>query len=489
LICPFLFLGTNKAEADGQTSDLFVLKAETYRHYIEELNKKDAGQEPENAAFPNSESYKFLCANAPLFDCPDKQLEKVYYYRWWLFRKHVKKLGDRFVISEFIKLRPICCPAGHHFYEGRWLRNRRYLDDYATYWFAGKGNPREYSFWAADACYARFLATGDTNWIVKLLPQLIANYEEWGKEKHVGEGLFWQIDDRDGMEKSAGGSGIRPSINSYMYGDAVAISKIACLAGEEQLAKEFRGKAATFVFAKTREAIGFIPWYFNLPDPGYEVAWRHLIDPQGFFAPYGPTTAERRDPTFMTRKDNTPWDGPSWPYSTTQALVAMANLLNNYSQDIVSKKDYFRILKLYTSSHYSHYGDGTPIIWEWCHPDTGKWYARPWSDSRCGKHYNHSGFCDLIITGLVGIRPQAETTKVVIHPLLPESTWEYFCLDGVPYHGRTLTVLWDRTGKQYKKGKGFLVFCGGVRVGQSRRLSRIQVELPCPSKRSAKGRQ
>ena len=33
-------------------------------------------------------------------------------------------------------------------------------------------------------------------------------------------GLFYQIDDRDGMEFSAGGSGARPTINSYMYGDA-----------------------------------------------------------------------------------------------------------------------------------------------------------------------------------------------------------------------------------------------------------------------------
>jgi hypothetical protein len=97
-------------------------------------------------------------------------------------------------------------------------------------------------------------------------------------------------------------------------------------------------KEDALVAVKTREAIGFVPWYFNLPDGGYEIAWKHLMDPKGFFAPFGPTTAERRDPTFMTREDNTPWDGQSWPFATTQTLVAMANLLNNYTQDIVSKK-------------------------------------------------------------------------------------------------------------------------------------------------------
>jgi hypothetical protein len=239
---------------------------------------------------------------------------------------------------------------------------------------------------------------------------------------------------------------------------------------------------------KTREAIGFIPWYFNLPDGGYEIAWKHLMDPKGFFAPFGPTTAERRDPTFMTREDNTPWDGQSWPYATTQTLVAMANLLNNYTQEIVSKKDYFKLLKIYASCHYSHYKDGTPMLGEWCHPVTGKWYIRPWSSKSCSEHYNHSGFCDLVITGLVGIRPQAGADELVVHPLLPEDTWDYFCLEGVPYHGRALTVIWDKTGKRYEKGNGLQVLCDGRRIGQRQELGPIRLKLSVSMEPSEKQR-
>jgi hypothetical protein len=47
-------------------------------------------------------------------------------------------------------------------------------------------------------------------------------------------------------------------------------------------------KEDALVAVKTREAIGFVPWYFNLPDGGYEIAWKHLMDPKGFFAPFGP---------------------------------------------------------------------------------------------------------------------------------------------------------------------------------------------------------
>lgn len=41
-----------------------------------------------------------------------------------------------------------------------------------------------------------------------------------------------------------------------------------------------------------RELHGFTPWYLNLPQGGkaYEVAWKQLMDPDGFLALYGPTT-------------------------------------------------------------------------------------------------------------------------------------------------------------------------------------------------------
>ena len=507
LISVFVLLAPGRVNAAGKVSAPAVLQSKTYRHYIEQFNKRDGDKDPDHAAFPNSQAWSFLTENCPLFECPDKEIEKTYYYRWWLYRKHIKKLSGRFVISEFIKREPISCPAGHHLNEGRWLRNRSVLDDYVDHWFTKSengGDPRRYSFWAAHACYGRFLATADKKWIISVLPELVENYEKWEENNHIGGDLFYQNDDRDGMEQSAGGPGLRPTINSYMYGDAVAISKIARLAGNNKLAEQFKAKAGRIkaavqknlwdnndeffktvhrkngrlVAVKTREAIGFIPWYFNLPDPGYEIAWKNLMDPKGFFAPFGPTTAERRDPTFMTRKDNTPWDGQSWPYATTQTLIALANLLNNYTQDIVSKKDYFKILKIYTSCHYSHYNDGNPMLGEWCHPVTGKWYIRPWSSKSCSEHYNHSGFCDLIITGLIGIRPQAGARDLLLHPLVPENTWDYFCLEGVPYHGRVLTVIWDKTGQQYAKGNGLQVLCDGVRIGQRQELGPVRLNLP-----------
>ncbi len=72
----------------------------------------------------------------------------------------------------------------------------------------------------------------------------MANFEAWGSTQRDANGLFCQEDGRDGMEVSIGGSGYRATINSYMYGDALAIANIADLAGKPDLAKRFRSEAA-----------------------------------------------------------------------------------------------------------------------------------------------------------------------------------------------------------------------------------------------------
>lgn len=71
--------------------------------------------------------------------------------------------------------------------------------------------------------------------------------------------------------------------------------------------------------------------------------------------------------------------------------------------------------------------------------------------------YNHSTFLDLIITGLIGIRPSKDS-HFVINPMIPDPVkTAWFALDSIPYHGHTLTVIWDRDGTRYQKGIGLQV--------------------------------
>jgi hypothetical protein len=228
-----------------------VLSASSFKHYIDRFNQEDEkGSIGQQLSIPNSEAWAFLSNNIPWFDCPDRQLEETYYYRWWSYRKHLSETPAGWVVTEFLPPVPwagayntISCAAGHHLYEGRWLRDPKYMQDYSEFWLLPEAKPRDYSFWSADAVRAVTLATGDKAFAQKVLQNLVANYQAW-ERTHLGpNGLFKQIDDRDGMEYSLGGSGYRPSINSYMYGDATAIAEIATEAGNKTLATEFWAKA------------------------------------------------------------------------------------------------------------------------------------------------------------------------------------------------------------------------------------------------------
>jgi len=500
-----------------------ALKAEMFRHYVDAFNQND--NELYVQQIPNAAAWDFLKENIPLLDCPDKEIEEIYYFRWWTFRKHLKPTPEGFVITEFLptvgwagKHNSISCAAGHHLHEGRWLHDPKYLDDYSIFWFRKGGEPRRYSFWAADSIWARYLVTGDDRIAKDLLPELIKNYEAWEGDHRDANGLFWQMDDRDGMEVSISGKlhpkaqGYRATINSYMYGDALAIAGIADLAGRKDVADCFRVKAielkrlveeklwdkeAQFFkgmprsenarLSDAREEHGFTPWYFNLPDPDKSVAWKQLMDPKGFYAPFGPTTAEQRHPGFAVSYEGheCQWNGPSWPYSTAVTLTGMANLLNNYEQEAVSRKDYLDILKIYTKSHHLKLDDGRVVPWidENLNPFTGDWIARTLLRQRGskiperGKDYNHSTYCDLVISGLIGLRPRADET-IVVNPLVPEGTWDYFCLDRVRYHGRWLTILYDKTGEHYKKGKGLRVFADGKEIAVADSPRRVTAPLP-----------
>jgi hypothetical protein len=61
---------------------------------------------------------------------------------------------------------------------------------------------------------------------------------------------------------------------------------------------------------------------------------------------------------------------------------------------------------------------------------------------------------------------------------VPEGAWDWFCLDRVRYHGRLLTVLWDRDGTKYGRGTGLQVFADGRRIAHTQRLERILAPLP-----------
>jgi hypothetical protein len=504
------------APATFAAQNLSVLKFDSFAHHVEHFNSME--DENFTNSIPNLDSWNWLQKEIPFFECPDREVEEMYYFRWWSFRKHIVQTTNGFVITEFLTpvrhagiFNTVSCATGFHIAEGRWLHDQKYVDDYISFWLrgnAGKPQPHfhKYSSWFEAAVYDRYLVNGDRKFVVGLLDDLVADYHVWERDQalpsRVGQPPFWQYDVRDGMEESISGSrtnkNIRPTINSYMFGNARAIASITRLAGKsekdvenfvgraEELktiacgmlwnpdAKFFEARRTDGSFSSAREELGFVPWMFELPDSnrGFESSWSQLADPQGFRAPFGITTAERRHPQFRSHGVGTcEWDGAVWPFATSQTLYALANVLRDYKQNVVTPQDYFDAFLTYV--HSQHAG-GKPYIGEYLDEVTGDWINGKGGRSR---YYNHSTFADLLITGVVGLRPRADDV-VEIFPLSPEGTWTWFCLDGVKYHGHMLTIFWDKDGSRYGRGQGLVVLADGKEIARGNKLSKLTGKLP-----------
>lgn len=439
----------------------------------------------------------------PKFSSSSEVLNEIYCYREFVFQKHIREVPGGHIITEFYPPVPwaglyntISCAASHHIRDGRWLTDPTPVCEYTRFWSDPEAPTRVYSFPFADSVMALTEVTGDHTFADEMYKSLRDNYKAWCETHRRKNKMFYQNDGYDGMEYSISGSGLRPTINSYMYADACALAEIAARTGKEKDAAYFAEETAFLKqaindvlwnqkdgfyetvheegdCANVREQIGYVPWIYGIPpeNEDREKAFLQLWDKNGFYGEYGPTTAERRHPDFMKKFDHEClWNGPSWPFATTQTLSAMITLLQNYEQNTVSDEDFLKLLTIYAKSH--HDGD-RPYIDENLDADTGKWIARDilqeTNDPFCGRgeDYNHSAFIDLVIRGVCGIIPS--TGNVLTVAPLGTSLSE-FNLNGVRIHGHTVDVLWKQT-------EGLRVYTDGILRASNEDGSRVTLAL------------
>ncbi len=337
--------------------------------------------------------------------------------------------------------------------------------------------------------------------------------------------------------KIRGGAGYRPDINAVLIAEARAIADLAAALQQNAVAQEFAGKAralkealqtklwdparefflhrwrydeyaegdteghrsvraGSFIWQTNavRTGLGFQPqqagvgkgreifayhlWRYGIPDDndeagpatGYARAWRFATDPEVFAGQYGPRTAEKNDPWYSVLYGECRHNGQTWPFHTSRLLAGGANLLNDYKHhQSFSRADWYSIFRTYTALHRN---GNEPFIAESHDPDRPQWTElRP-----IGYHYFHSSFIDLVLTGIVGLRPRRDNV-VEINPLAPPD-WNYFAAEDILYHGTNLTVLWDRDGSRYGRGRGLQIIADGVVLARSAELTRLTAHLP-----------
>ena len=482
------------------------------RSYVESFNAGD--EELLIQKVSNAQAADFLQAQIPLLDCPDPVLEKTYYFRWWTYRKHIKETEIGHVITEFLPpvkwagpYNTINCPACFHIREGRWLKDDAgIIAQYIDFWLNEQGDAYKYTSWLCHAVLEYCERKQDFRFGIDRLPKLIAFFEKRDAVHRRSCGLYWSDDRRDGMEYSISGPGLRPTINSYVYADAQAIVKLANMAGEDAIADRFNRLSAELKakmdkllwadgFYRTiplavdenpmlderptvpaehtvREQVGFVPWYFDIPDAGKAQVFGELLTEEGFKAPYGITTAERRHPRFMEPGTHEClWNGPVWPFATSQTLVALTNVLRSGENCPVNKQQYYYLLLQYANSHRLNQEEGfdIPFIDENMDPFTGRWLARDilegwgWLEKKGGyergKDYNHSLFCDLVLSGLLGIRALGDS--FIAEPLIPDC-WDYFRVENLWLKGKRFTITYDKDGNRYGQGAGLQITCNSL---------------------------
>lgn len=476
----------------------------------------------------------------PLFDSSDATLDAVYYYRWQVFRAHQRDLGAKgYISTEFLndvswQREPYASlndATAFHIAEGRWLRDRRFADDYINFLYLDGGNDRHFSESIADAVWGRYLVDHDRAAAVRLLPAMRLIYGLWDDRFDFTKGLYWieplldateytvsSIDASGGKDGFRGGDAFRPSINSFQYANAMAISRLSALVGDSGAAADYaaragqlRGRVLDALWSdrfghfidrykvsnehvkywdqiRARELVGYLPWTFGLigADAEFDRAWTHILSANELGGPAGLRTTEPSYQYYMrqyrydaaTGLRECQWNGPVWPFQTTQVLTGLANRLHDGPDGVIGRGDYLRLLRQYARMHYQgSQGNQRLDLEEDYDPATGK----PIVGLPRSHHYFHSGFDDLVISGLAGITPQPDDS-VVVDPLLPakdraKDRLRWFAVQDVPYHGRSLSVIYDEDGRHYRGGAGLRVYVDGVLAASRATLGKLVVPV------------
>ncbi|KAI1434155.1 six-hairpin glycosidase [Xylaria sp. CBS 124048] len=472
----------------------------------------------------------------PFFESSDANITDVYYYRWEIFRAHQRDLGPQgFITTEFIddvswQFFPSAWlddATQFHFNEARWCRDRRFRVDHANFIYNADFDIRHFSENIAASVWNAYLVDGVQSDIVTLLDGMQKVYNAWeGDHFDTSKGLYYieplldateytisSIDASCGADGFTGGVSFRPSINTYQYGNARAIASIAKLAGLSDVVDDYDARAeslktnfqnslwnstfehfidrlfdttdcvAYWDFIRGRELVGYVPWLHDLPDDNatYAEAWTHLLDANKLAGPFGLRTVEPSYQYYMrqyrfdaaTGLRECQWNGPTWPYQTSQVLGALANMLDHYpntaAEGTIAANDFMDILAQYASYHYNKNRGGYLILEE----DYDSSIGAPIVGLDRSSHYFHSSFVDLVISGLVGIRPSADDV-LEINPLAV--SLDYFRLEGVIYHGNEIAVQWDASGSRYGT-PGLIVEVEGQTVASSSTLQRLSVPV------------
>ncbi len=463
-----------------------------------------------------AETAKWLADLIPTFDCPDPIWERCYYYRWLLVRANYQEEGG---IPGFYEgklggyTRHITYSTPHIMDEVRWLRDAKY--SYGQAEILGKRREPDgrrfggYTHWIPSTLWGTYLVHPNKERLAELLPAWQEDTESAFPGKldatrpdtdyllappsHWSTGMEWQPAwfYFDNYDRSKETPLWRPDYTAYYYANARAVAEALRELGNNKEAEKFDGlalrikAAAENIFwdqksgffysvkvgtdgkAWVKEVVGVYPYAFELPDKSKASGLSTILAEDEFWGAWPVTSCSMKCPMFDPKVHLCNWNGPVWPHANSIVANALANGIRYYEAPHVTPEKLYEFLDSFVKLHYEDKGTWKhPNLHEEANADDGTNYGCP--------DYFHSTYIDLIIRLVGGLVPRNDDT-VELYPVVAVP-WDHFRLDGVPYHDRTLSIVWDTRpdGNRYENTpKGYTLYVDGKLVGTRTKLEHV----------------
>ena len=422
---------------------------------------------------------KFFTDEIPRFSCSDRQLEQLYYFRWFLLKFSTAggNLGYYkypVVMEGRAAYQTYCCySAPFMALDMNWAKDPQIgfghfanmihcqYEDGRFPWYSAPNTNRVplhhksasgNSFLPA-AAWEHYKIHGNKKYIEQVYDGFAKNMQWWINDRDDNrDGLFIIKDQLEtGMDDIFSNRTPYESVDgtSYAYLNLTALEGMAKILGKHEDVKKWSNYAKktkqavlnklwnkkrnifshrdprSKKFSKIMSIADFYPFFSQLAGKEQLTCLNHLFSENEFWAKYPVPSISMDDPQFDPEAF---WMGPSWPAATCHIVEGLALAAKNLDSSLVANAAelFRRAANIYFTPQIDFHERYNPL--------TGK----PLSQF---KDYMHSWWIDLIIKHVVGFMPNADG-KLELKPL--PLGLDYFAMEGIPYHGHSVSVYWQR---------------------------------------------
>lgn len=428
---------------------------------------------------------------------------------------------------EFSKLINLSVPL--HMMDARWHHDPLYAEGALRNMQAAPGEDgmlccltvdtvmHSFANFACWAAYQLYLVHRNTDTVAEWLPALKQNVEAWnrvhGNErdrlmieyKHTRTGKeyqpsYWYFHQypKNPKDKETYTHLKRVDRSVYHYLNTLGIARLCEAAGDPEAEAYFRAaesikhdilgkmwdEASQFFYdlhyqtdekALVKNIVGFYPGWAGMLDERYDGLIGHLFDEREFATPCPFPSVSADCPAyakeggwmghFVKGRNGCVWDGPTWPYTNSIALDALARESKRRNHAYDSRFAHY--LREYSFLHYQQRDLDRPALVEHYNSETGE----PLSDEQ---EYNHSYYIDLLVTHVAGLSVEAD--RIVLDPL--DIGLDYFRLDRIRAAGLDLKITYLRPNASAGNPglpPGYRLFVNGRLAFESETLCRTEL--------------